>query len=117
MIAALLLLIGTTTPVSCATTSVQSELNDCALAEFNRADAALNRQWKITFRTIWARSSVEAKKLRTAQRAWISYRDSRCDADFPWDLGVSLDKMMNINCRTRLTIERTDVLKRIAKGI
>jgi uncharacterized protein YecT (DUF1311 family) len=102
---------------NCSTTSVQSELNECALAEYVEADEALNRQWKVTLRAVRAKSTVRANGLLRAQRAWIVNRDTKCDKELPWSLGVSLDKMMNINCRTGLTIKRINELKRLAQGI
>ncbi|MES2441948.1 MAG: lysozyme inhibitor LprI family protein [Pseudomonadota bacterium] len=85
----------------------QSEMNECALAVFNEADARLNAQWKRTFRAFQENSPEDAERLRAAQRAWIAYRDAECDAEHPWDLGVSMDKMLNIFCRTGMTSDRT----------
>ena len=104
---------GNAAPTNCATTSVQIELNECALAEYEKADEALNRQWVIVFRRMSTTSRSEADLLRQAQREWIALRDSRCDAEYPWDLGVSLDKMLNVNCRTEMTEARTNFLMQL----
>jgi len=103
------------TQINCAEAVVQADLNECALVEFNTADAALKSQWKTTLRIFAERSSEDTVRLRAAQRAWIAYRDAECDARHPFDLGVSLDKMLNINCRTTLTIERTETLAELSK--
>jgi uncharacterized protein YecT (DUF1311 family) len=97
----------------CQRRVIQSELNDCALARLEAADEALNRHWKVTFRRVAKRSSVKAEALRQQQRQWILSRDAKCDAEFPSNLGVSLDKMLNINCRATLTRIRTKELAKI----
>ncbi|OYX49143.1 MAG: hypothetical protein B7Y97_09800 [Sphingomonas sp. 32-66-10] len=91
----------------CSTATTQSEMNDCALAAYNEADVSLNVQWWKTLAVFRSRSVEDAERLRAAQRAWIAFRDAECDAEFPFSLGVSLDKGLNINCRTSLTLERT----------
>jgi len=97
--------------------NTQSEMNACALESFNEADAGLNAQWKLTFQAFRKRSVEDAARLRDAQRAWIVYRDAECDAEYPFDLGVSLDKMLHIYCRTEMTVERTERLRALEKGI
>lgn len=94
----------------------QAVMNDCALARFNEADAKLNQQWKTTLGVFQKQSSNDAKRLLAAQRAWIAFRDAECDVEFPWDIDVSMDKMMNVDCRTALTIDRTKKLAELAKG-
>jgi len=111
-----LFLFASAAPVDCTKAVVQSDLNDCALADYQRADELLNAQWRVTFARIKSQSPKKAQQLRTAQRRWITERDSECDRDYPWDLGVSLDKMMNINCRTEMTKNRTKYLSDLAKG-
>ncbi|MBA4088134.1 lysozyme inhibitor LprI family protein [Novosphingobium sp. ERW19] len=101
----------------CKNTTIQSELNECAQTEFAEADRALNAQWKTTVRIFRERSREDEARLRVAQRAWLTFRDADCAARWPFDLGISLDKMLHINCLTKLTIERTDTLAELAKDI
>ena len=115
MFALMVLSAAIATPENCATTAVQSDLNDCALIEYERADRALNAQWKATIKVYEELSQEDARRLRTAQRAWLAFRDAECWARHPFTLGVSLDKMLHINCRTNLTIERTRTLSDLAK--
>lgn len=94
----------------------QAEMNDCALITLGEADTRLNRQWKRTierFRT--NRSNEDAERLRLAQRAWVAFRDAECDAEWPLDLGVSLDKFQNIYCRIELTDARTERLTELMR--
>ncbi len=99
----------------CADTAIQFELNECASAEYARADDRLNEQWAITLEAFRARSPENAARLVGAQRAWITFRDTECYARFPYELGVSLDKMLNLYCLTQLTEERTKQLQEIAE--
>jgi uncharacterized protein YecT (DUF1311 family) len=101
----------------CKNTPIQAELNECAQAEFLKADRALNAQWKTTVIVFRERSREDEARLRAAQRAWLTFRDAECEARWPFDLGVSLDKMLHINCLTNLTIERTEMLAELAKDI
>ena len=111
----LALLAAAPSAVDCANTPVQSEMNECALVEYNKVDDALNVQWKRTSKVFAGRSAGDVARLRAAQRAWIAFRDADCDAEYPWDIGVSLDKMSNIYCRTEMTAERTHRLEELAK--
>ncbi|KHS48831.1 MULTISPECIES: lysozyme inhibitor LprI family protein [Novosphingobium] len=113
----MLMLAAVSVSPDCKNTSVQAELNDCAHSEFLKADRALNAQWKTTLRLFRERSPDDEARLRAAQRAWLTFRDAECEARWPFDLGVSLDKMLHINCLTNLTIERTEMLAELAKDI
>src|SRR6185503_18775489 len=57
----------------------QEEINRCLERQFGRADTALNRQWQATL----AARQAGAEQLRTAQRAWIAYRDAHCESAVP----------------------------------
>ena|SRR5689334_6962884 len=100
---------------NCSDPPTQADMNDCALAEFDKADAELNAQWKKTFAVFKDDSEESASRLRAAQRAWIAYRDAECDAEHWFDLGVSLDHGLNIMCRTALTQERTAQLAKLTQ--
>ena len=55
----------------------------CAGAEHARQDRALNEAYRKAMATLNARQQA---KLRTAQRAWIAWRDAKCQslADPDW---------------------------------
>lgn len=100
----------------CQTTIIQSELNACAIQSLADADDALNNQWRITVAVYNALSQADAERLRNAQRKWIAFRDAQCAAEWPWSIGVSLDKMLYVFCLESLTRERTEELKRMAEA-
>ncbi|MEP7355514.1 MAG: lysozyme inhibitor LprI family protein [Acidobacteriota bacterium] len=62
--------------------AAQGELNECAAAEAQRADLALNETFQRLL--VAAKSDGTAtKKIKEADRAWITYRDAYLDARFP----------------------------------
>lgn len=77
--------------LACMDTPVQPELDGCANASFQRADAALNVQWPKTL-AVFRRSdasmkhfgddmfAVGADNLLKGQRAWLTYREATCKA-------------------------------------
>ncbi|NJO56647.1 MAG: DUF1311 domain-containing protein [Rhodospirillales bacterium] len=60
----------------------QMELNANACAAYQEADAELNAVYKRIFAE-YKDDAVFLGKLRTAQRAWIAYRDAHLEARFP----------------------------------
>jgi uncharacterized protein YecT (DUF1311 family) len=89
----------------------QVEINQCLERQFTRADAALNRQWQ---ETLTARPGAGAESLRTAQRAWLTYRDSHCESAVPSVASAEVRESERLLCRTRLTETRTHELAAIA---
>lgn len=55
---------------------------DCMQAELERADAQLNAIWKqaIAHHPSGGDRNAHKQEIRKAQRAWIAFRDSDCDA-------------------------------------
>src|SRR3546814_18030135 len=75
--------------VNCANPQYQVEMNFCAQQEYERADAALNVQWKKTSAAMKKRDRDPYQSddnrpgymatLLEAQRAWIASRDAHCE--------------------------------------
>lgn len=87
-----------------------AQLNQCLERQFTRADAALNRQWEETLRALPA----GAEQIRTAQRAWLTYRDAHCASAVPSVASVETQNLEGVLCRTRLTEGRTRELADLA---
>ena len=87
-----------------------AELVQCLERQFSRADAALNRQWPETLTALPA----GAERLRTAQRAWLTYRDAHCATEIPAVASVETRNLEGVLCRTRLTESRTRELAELA---
>lgn len=107
--------------VDCDNAMSQPDLNACAYQEYERADAALNAQWKLTAaklkeqdkgfdRSYDKRPGFFDTEL-AAQRAWLTYRDQHCASEGYSMRGGSAESMVISGCRRQLTEARTKELK------
>ena len=107
--------------IDCDNAMAQFESNPCAYKEFERADAAMNAQWKVTAARM---KKIDAEFDRTqdnrpgyfdtllaAQRAWLTYRDKHCASEGYTMRGGSAEPMVISGCQTQLTDARTKQLK------
>lgn len=130
MIASLLLLAQASQLPPCneeaAERGVQQDMNICAAHEFDRADAALNAQWRITRDLMKARDAESDfpdwdkrpgyfDQLLAAQRAWIAYRDAHCASEGFEARNGSLEPLLVSTCKTHLTEQRTQQLRSLAE--
>ena len=125
IIASLLLLSAATAEpgIDCDNAMAQFELNACAYKEFERADAAMNAQWKVTsarmkeidkdFDRTQDNRPGYFDTLLAAQRAWLTYRDKHCAGEGYTMRGGSAEPMMISGCQTQLTEARTKQLKEL----
>jgi len=98
----------------CINAVSQQEMNLCAEADWQVADAELNRAYKAVvaeMRAMDASLPVELQgaeaALRTAQRAWITYRDGNCEVSgFPMR-GGSAEPLLVYGCLRQMTENRT----------
>ena len=94
----------------CASAVTQFDLNECAYAEFEAADAELNRAYAAAVEA--AREAEEYEpgaedRLRAAQRAWVAFRDLDCEAVAPATPGAgSMQPMAYAGCLAGLTDQR-----------
>lgn len=124
MIATLMLMLAA--QADCRNPQAQQDMNRCAALDYQRADAALNAQWRLTQTAMQEmdRNSgpvtdgrpTHAAQLLTAQRAWIAYRDAHCTSVGFEMRGGSAEPLLVAGCKTRLTRERTQQLKELAGG-
>jgi uncharacterized protein YecT (DUF1311 family) len=86
----------------------QLEMNECAVADYQTADAALNAAWSP------AKSFMDGigqgAVLLDAQRKWIAFRDAACAAEAAPYAGGSIQPLIYYGCATRLTRARTQDL-------
>jgi uncharacterized protein YecT (DUF1311 family) len=107
----------------CRAPAYQAEMNFCAQADWEAADAELNAAYKAARVSMQrADASLPAAQrggevaLRDAQRAWIAFRDNACAAE-GWQFhGGSAEPMVIYGCRARLTRARTADLWALAGG-
>jgi uncharacterized protein YecT (DUF1311 family) len=107
-------------PADCTEAMSTMEMNACAGAEFEKADAELNRVYKdaiasnpemATDEQPFDKASWE-EALRASQRAWIAFRDAECEDHVEkfW-AGGSGRTVEIIGCKTEKTEQRTKELK------
>jgi uncharacterized protein YecT (DUF1311 family) len=104
----------------CGARSNQLELNACANAELAKADKALNDAYRLVL-TRMADVPLFVKNLRSAQKAWLAFRDAELEARFScaeesvqqcWG---SMYPMLWSARKAELTKERTRQLRQILK--
>lgn len=100
--------------VDCASAMAQVDLNACAYADWEAADADLNTAYQQAMALLsdWDASLPKgeqggAKALREAQRAWITFRDKACEAEGYAMKGGSAEPLLVYGCMRVLTLERT----------
>jgi uncharacterized protein YecT (DUF1311 family) len=89
--------------ISPCSEQIQLALTACANSAYRRADADLNR----TYGRVLARvSAVDRAKLRTAQRAWLRFRDAQCTFEAAAYDGGSMQPMVKALCLESVTRAR-----------
>ena len=83
----------------------QADLNACAAAEARAADARLSRSYRAVACHL---APGEKTRLRTAQRAWIRYREAECAFWSGGDRAVA--PMNRALCQAELSNKRADDL-------
>lgn len=84
----------------------------CMAAENELQDRKLNARYRAVMADLTAGQQA---KLKAAQRAWITYRDAWCEAQYDSDWG-SLSTIVANNCVMDMTIERTIDLEHYPPG-
>ncbi len=107
----------------CVDPQDQYSLTYCAGVDYEDADAELNSLWPEIVAAAKSNDEYVAdlarergvpttlEALRTAQRAWIAFRDAQCEYEAYDVFGGTAQPMVGSLCLARLTRERIDVLK------
>ncbi|MFD1035496.1 lysozyme inhibitor LprI family protein [Sphingomonas hankookensis] len=91
--------------------SATRDVEQCLAAELSRADAELNRYYAAATKRLTEQQDTAAlAKLRTAELAWIAYRDAECDAVYQWWGQGTIRGAMALGCRKKVTEARTMVI-------
>ncbi|NCP13911.1 MAG: DUF1311 domain-containing protein [Sphingomonadales bacterium] len=115
---------------NCDDPQFQQEMNWCAGQDYAAADAELNAQWTVTATTMKARDADFAERgdgafdvregyfesLLEAQRGWLRYRDAHCRVDGYTARGGSMEPLLALSCKARLTRLRVAELKDLAEA-
>lgn len=107
----------------CAGASTQTALDACTAGGFAQADAELNRVWR-AIQSRYADQPLFLGRLKTAQKAWLAFRDAEVSARFPLAPGQSAQAeygsvfpMCRDQFKATLTVERTAQLKAWLDGV
>jgi uncharacterized protein YecT (DUF1311 family) len=85
-----------------------TQLMACAERKFREATAELKRVRAKLFEDFEPRSRV---KFRAAERQWLGYRKANCDAEASIYEGGTIQPLIQLQCMTRVTLERAEELK------
>ena len=85
------------------------EMKMCATRKYKQADDELNK----VYRELLSKLDDAGHKasLKTAQQAWLKYRDSNCDFESFLNRGGSIYSVVVSDCMTSMTNSRTKELK------
>lgn len=92
----------------CDDARTQADLNVCADKQSSAADAELNR----VYGRLAAKLDADARaKLKTAEVAWLKYRDANCEYEAYGFEGGTMRPMVFSLCLERVTKARTAELR------
>ena len=96
----------------CENAGSQFEATECSAREYKRADAELNRVYQ---QVLEQEDKDGQARLKTAQLAWIKFRDTECEYESGEYIGGTIRPMVENFCLTSVTNDRTNQLKEILK--
>ena len=102
----LLLLFPSPVTAQCKEAISTKDMQDGMDNEWKKSDADLNRVYQESLKKL-----KQAAFLKKAQRAWLTYRDAECEADYKMSAGGTAAPLALTQCRVTLTQERTKTLK------
>lgn len=99
---------------ACDNANTQAEINKCTANELSVEDSKLNRSYSDLQRLL---NTNEKKQLKTAQLAWIDFRDKACKFSARSFSGGSAYSMASNGCLTTYTQQRRVQLEEEIKNI
>ena len=104
----LLLLFPSPVTAQCKEAISTKDTQDGMDNEWKKSDADLNRVYQESLKKL---KPEQAALFKNAQRAWLTYRDAQCEADYKMSAGGTAAPLALTQCRVTLTQERTKTLK------
>jgi uncharacterized protein YecT (DUF1311 family) len=99
--------------VDCTNAETQQDMNICAYQAWEAADAELNRVYadavsamQVSDADFPPEGATEEERLRTAQRAWVAFRDANCDVAGFQMRGGSAEPLLINGCMHQMTQDR-----------
>lgn len=89
----------------CTDGETTAEMKQCAAKKYKQADDELNR----VYRQLMSKLDDEGHRtsLKTAQQAWLKYRDNNCDFESYLNRGGTIYSVVVTDCMTSMTTSRT----------
>ena len=118
-----------TDELDCDNAQTQVEMTSCAGLAYEAADDDLNALWPDVVAQARAMDEANAdlirergvpttvEALRSAQRAWIAFRDAECSYEAYQAFGGTMQPMLGSLCLERLTRERIATLKTLLDAL
>ena len=103
------------TPDPCENPQTVAEQRDCVGRDYKQADEELNKVYGQLMSTLDDEGHKVA--LRTAQEAWIKYRDAKCVFESYPNRGGTLEPVVRYSCMADMTRSRTNELKEDVKNL
>lgn len=100
---AALLASGAALAEDCSNANNQTEMNQCAAAQYQAAEKKLNETWEQALKRA---SGKQQELLKKAQQAWISLRDADCAFLASGAEGGSMQPMLISQCMADKSVER-----------
>ena len=98
---------------ACLQAQSQAEMNRTAAQDFEKADAQLNKVYEQFLHSLDAQGQ---EKLKTAERAWVSFREAESALAADSERGGTLAPLMGSTRATELTQQRIADFKKMLKG-
>ena len=98
---------------SCEQAGSQYEATQCAGREYKQADAELNKVYQQVLRQ---EDKDGQTRLKTAQLAWLKFRDTECEYEAGDYIGGTMRPMVAAFCLAAVTNDRTKQLKEVLKA-
>jgi uncharacterized protein YecT (DUF1311 family) len=92
----------------CAAPQTQAEMTQCAGKDYRAADAVLNQVYQ---KLVAILDDEEKAQLKTAQEAWLKYRDTNCEFVADQFKGGTMRPMIYALCLKDVTKTRTTELR------
>jgi uncharacterized protein YecT (DUF1311 family) len=116
------LLLSVTAPITlqaqrdpCKEGDTTFEMKQCSAKKYKQANAELNK----VYQKLMSKLDDEGHKasLKTAQLAWLKYRDSNCDFESYLNRGGSIYSVIATECMTAMTVSRTKEMQGQIKSL
>ena len=94
----------------CVTQRNTIEMNECARRQMQGAEDGLNTTYRAAIAALDKQGDIK-KQLIQAQRHWIKFRDTNCNAVLAKNADGSLRTVLYLGCMKQLAEERTQQLR------